>query len=79
MLIVAVNNAEHNDFTDMTMLLPGLKSIGLDVLGKIDGGKQENIMNEYVISFFNKYLKGVKEPLIDNRIDRYPEVTTELR
>lgn len=79
MLIVAVNDAEHNDFTDMTMLLPGLKSIGLDVLGKIDGDKQENIMNEYILSFFNKYLKGIKEPLIDNRIDRYPEVTTELR
>ncbi|ARC86164.1 platelet-activating factor acetylhydrolase, isoform II family protein [Clostridium argentinense CDC 2741] len=79
MLIVAVNDAEHNDFTDMTMLLPGLKSIGLDVLGKIDGDKQENIMNEYILSFFNKYLKGIKEPLIDNGINRYPEVTTELR
>lgn len=79
LLIVAVNNAEHNDFTDMTILLSWLKSIGTDILGKIDGEKQENIMNDYILSFFNQYLKGIKEPLIDNRIDKYPEVTTELR
>lgn len=79
MLIVSVNNAEHNDFTDMTFLLPGVKRIGTDILGKIDGDKQEDIMNEYILSFFNKYLKGIEEPLIDNRVESYPEVTTELR
>lgn len=79
LLIVAVNNAEHNDFTDMTILLSGLKRIGTDFLGKIDGEKQENIMNDYIVSFFNQYLKGINEPLIDNKIDKYPEVTTELR
>lgn len=79
MLIVSVNNAEHYDFTDMTFLLPGVKRIGSDILGKIDGDKQEDIMNEYILSFFNKYLKGIEEPLIDNMIDKYPEVTTELR
>ncbi len=76
---MSVNNAEHNDFTDMTFLLPGVKRIGSDILGKIDGDKQEDIMNEYILSFFNKYLKGIEEPLIDNMRDKYPEVTMELR
>lgn len=77
LLTVSVDKTSHYDFTDFTILLPILRYTGL--LGNISSNKQEKIMNDYILAFFNKYLKGMKEPLIDNKLAKYPEVTVEQR
>ncbi|AGK96360.1 isoform II [Clostridium pasteurianum] len=76
-LIISINGAKHIDFTDYTVTVPALKL--LSILGTIDGSRQEKIMNDYVLSFFNKHLKGMKQPLIDEMISKYPEVSVQSR
>ena len=72
-LIVSIKGSKHADFMDYTLLFPSLKRIGL--MGSIDGNLLVRIVNDYVLSFFNKHLKGLNEPLIDQLLSRYPEVT----
>ncbi len=76
-LNVTINGAKHADFMDFTVLLPSFRYVGM--LGSIGGNRQEKIINDYVIAFFNKYLKGVSESLIDEKLSRYKEVTIETK
>lgn len=74
---VTINGAKHIDFTDFTVLLPAFRYIG--ALGSIGGDLQEDILKDCVISFFDKYLKGIKEPSINEKLSKYPEVTVEVK
>lgn len=74
---VTINGAKHLDFTDFTVLLPSLKYLG--ALGSTGGDLQEKILKNYVISFFDKYLKGTNEPLLDEGLHKYSEVTVKLK
>lgn len=74
---LTVNGARHLDFTDFTILLPSLKYLG--ALGATGGDYQEEILRNYVTSFFDKYLKGANEPLLEEGLHKYPEVTVELK
>mgnify|MGYP001589252562 FL=1 len=76
-LIVSINGTKHLDFTDQTVIVPSEKLISL--LGTINGNRQEQIMNDYILSFFDKHLKGMKEPLIDQKLSKYPEVSVQSR
>ncbi len=76
-LIVAINGAKHFDFTDFTVIMPGLKNSA--ILGNVDGIRQEKIINDYVLSFFNRYLKGMTEPLIDQLLPTYNEVDIQSK
>lgn len=76
-MVVTINGASHSDFMDFTVLLPTFRYIGM--LGDIGGTRQEDIMNDYVIAFFNKYLKGTKEALIDEGLNKYSEVMVEYK
>lgn len=73
--VVTINGAKHADFMDFTVLLPSFRYLGM--LGDIGGSRQEAIMNDYVLAFFNKYLKGTTEPLIEGELQKYEEVTIE--
>lgn len=66
---VTINGAKHLDFTDFTVLLPSLKYLG--ALGSTGGYLQEIILKDYVTSFFDKYLKGMNAPLLDESIPKY--------
>ncbi len=74
-ITVAVNGASHYNFTDLSVLFPIGKQLGF--LGSIDGKRQEQIVNDYTLSFFNKYIKGMKEPFIGSKSSKYPEVTVQ--
>jgi pimeloyl-ACP methyl ester carboxylesterase len=77
-LVVTIEGSEHFDYADFTILFPNFKYAGF-LLGKIDGARQVEIVNDYVLSFFNKHLKGKKEPLIDERLNKYPEVAIRYK
>src|SRR5688572_19396703 len=61
----------------MDMTLHRLRSIGLgdQTLGTIDGQRMLDLVNEYVLAFFDKHLLGQSETLLNGPIERYPEVT----
>lgn len=77
-LVVSVEGTEHMNFTDLNTILPRIgKSFG--ILGKIDTDKQMAITNAYVLAFFNHYLKGYSEPLLENTESPFSEVDMSQR
>ncbi len=47
-----VEDADHIDFTDRSLLPRSLRPAG------IDGNRLQNIMNDYCLAFFDRYVKG---------------------
>jgi hypothetical protein len=48
--------------------LPGLKWLtiqGMSVIGRVDGNEIEHVMNAYTLAFFQEYLQGKPQPLLD--------------
>jgi hypothetical protein len=68
-----VNGTRHYNFADVNMWSPVLKSFGL--LGSIDGYRMLDILNSYVLAFFNEHLNGITSPLLDGPSVDYPEVS----
>jgi len=67
-----VNGTRHYNFADTNIWSPVLRSVGL--LGSIDGYRMLDILNNYVLAFFNEYLLGVTSQLLDGSSQDYPEV-----
>lgn len=77
-LIVSINGAQHMNFTDLNTIVPNAgKALG--ALGTIGANRQAEIMNTYIVSFFNKYLKGMQESILNDSSSQYPEVTIERK
>ncbi|HKJ67105.1 MAG TPA: hypothetical protein VKA68_04060 [bacterium] len=70
--IVAIRDALHGNFCDMTLAKKYIKAEG--IVGPIEGEKFLNIMEYYVRAFFDKYVKGVPGVVIENLSTTYPEV-----
>ncbi|MDF1537324.1 MAG: hypothetical protein P1Q69_00245 [Candidatus Thorarchaeota archaeon] len=67
-----VNGTRHYNFADATIWSPVLKSVGL--LGSIDGYRMLDIMNKYVLAFFDQELRGIESTLLDGPSVDYPEI-----
>jgi hypothetical protein len=67
-----VNGTRHHNFADENIWSPLLRSFGL--LGSIDGYRMLQILNDYVLAFFNEHLKGIESSLLDGPSTDYPEV-----
>ena len=61
---VIVQDTTHYDFADSYILKKLLKK-NTDIYGKIDANEMITILNDYVLAFFNKYLKGMESPLLE--------------
>ncbi|MFT0801357.1 Platelet-activating factor acetylhydrolase plasma/intracellular isoform II [Bacillus swezeyi] len=70
--MVYIKGAAHYNFTDFQLYSKLLKPIGMT--GEIDGERGADIVNEYVVDFFNKHLKGTGGNLISKPNPAYPEV-----
>lgn len=75
---IILKNAEHNTFSDCSILVNILKQIFSteDIklcCGTIDGNKAIEVVRAYVVSFFDKYLKGQKSPLLDEQDKKFAE------
>lgn len=77
--MVQIHDATHANFTDLTMTKEFLSSDLQSILGPIDGRKFFAIMRDYVLQFFNKHLKGMDAPLLDEPSREYPEVILKSR
>ncbi len=67
-----VNDTKHHNFADMSIWSPLLRSVGS--LGSIDGYRMLQILNDYVLAFFDEYLGGEASALLDGPSSEYPEV-----
>ncbi|OBY81536.1 Platelet-activating factor acetylhydrolase plasma/intracellular isoform II [Paenibacillus sp. KS1] len=69
---IYVEGTEHFNFTDLQFYSPLIKLTG--ITGNMDGKRGSWIVNQYVLDFFNKHLKGTGGNLIQGPNDLYPEV-----
>jgi predicted dienelactone hydrolase len=87
MYIFVVNGAGHIDFNDQALLLKYAAPVfsrqlikrafvGRLGYGPIDGMRVTKVVNDYLVNFFNKYLKGEQSKLLDSSGKRYAEVET---
>jgi len=67
----------HQDFSDAALFSPATSLIG--VTGPINGARARAIVNAYSEAFFDRYLKGLAEPLLDIASPLYPDVLFERR
>ncbi|MEM7331680.1 MAG: hypothetical protein AAF490_06290, partial [Chloroflexota bacterium] len=74
---LAVSDTGHYDFTDLVMLSPLTPQLGLS--GTIDSHYSIGIQNEYIVAFFDQYLKGVDRSDVLERPSPYPELTFDSR
>jgi dienelactone hydrolase len=67
-----VNGTRHYNFVDVNIWSPVLRSFGL--LGSIDGYRMLDLLNDYVLAFFDEHLRGIISTLLDGPSLDYPEV-----
>ena len=77
--MVQINNSSHGNFCDISAYKEYLSEKFKGILGPIDGRKFLKIQNDYVLQFFNKHLKGIPAPLLDEPPKEYPEVIFKSR
>lgn len=69
---IYVEGTQHFNFTDLQFYSELIKLTG--ITGEINGKRGSSIVNQYVLDFFNKQLKGTGGNLIQGPNDMYPEV-----
>ena len=75
--MVRIQGARHGNFSDWALGGGYLKLMGM--IGPINGQKFLEIQTLYVRSFFDRYLKGIDAPLLDNEATGFPEVIFNSR
>jgi predicted dienelactone hydrolase len=75
--MVRINDARHVNFSDFS-LLGGVNKLQGNI-GPINGKRFLKIQNDYVLAFFNKYLKGELSDLLNESARKYEEVIFNLR
>jgi predicted dienelactone hydrolase len=72
--MVQIMGAKHMNFSDLNSLIPAVGRLS-GFLGNIQKERQIEIMNHYILDFFDMYLKGKPSALLDAPTSIYPEVT----
>ncbi len=69
-----MNTFEHDNFGDLAFW-PGIEPLkSASALGAIDPARSNQIVNAYILAFFDKYLRGKAAPLLDGASAEYKEV-----
>jgi dienelactone hydrolase len=75
----------HLDFTDIglfknsSFFFKFFRNLGSkSIIGSIDGFRATEIVNAYLVNFFDKYLKAQQSELLDGGGKQYPEVEMKL-
>lgn len=75
--LLTINGSTHIAYTDMALYSPLFGWIGLT--GKIDGNRMQRLMNEYLLAFFDRNLRGQHSALLNGPLAGYPEIVLETR
>lgn len=71
-LLLTMRNSGHYDFSDLPMLSPLAPLLGLK--GSIDGERALTIVREMSVAFFDEYLRGQPQLLLQNPTAAFPEL-----
>jgi len=74
---VSIKDSKHFDFSDISYILKNWMKELPETYGKIDGNLMDRIRNDYVLSFFDKYIKGNDALLLER--NPYNEVIFKKR
>ena len=74
---VHIKDSTHFDYFDISYIIKSSISEIPEAYGKIDGEQMVKITNDYVLSFFNKYIRSIESPLLESTT--YSEVNFEKR
>lgn len=77
-IIVQIEGAKHMNFSDFNSLMPVLGRLA-GFVGKIGQKRQMEILNSYLLNFFDRYLKDQPAPLLDAPVSKFKEVTVIKR
>lgn len=75
--LLTIAGAAHYDFTDLPLFSPLTPQLGLS--SDIPSRYMANLLNDYTLAFFNRYLKGETSRLLVGETAVYPEVTFNHR
>lgn len=70
--VISIDGTAHYDFSDLPLLSPLAPRLGLK--GPISGKRVTTIINDYLLSFFDATLKGVRSGLFEEQSQKYNEV-----
>jgi len=73
---LVIKESKHMNFDDNMFVMPITKQIGM--IGKIDKNSMREINNDYIVSFFNKYLKNEETPILEQIPPKYPMVELKI-
>jgi len=71
--LVTVKGAMHNSFSDMPFIAPERYS---NI--EINAARALLITNAYILAFFDSYLRGRPQPLLEGNAQMFPEVTLKI-
>ena len=71
---IVVRGSDHYNYTDTCLIDPTHPMVG-----SIKPTRMLSIINAYVVAFFDRYLKGETEPLLDGPSSGYPEVSIAVK
>ena len=71
---ITILKADHYNFHDLSILAPSFYR-----LGEIDGYRILEIINNFILAFFNKHLKGIDSGLLNGPSLDYPEVEIKVK
>jgi len=74
---IMIKGSKHLDYSDFTYISKIWLLKLMQLFGKIDGRRMIEITNDYVLSFFDKYIKQIDAPLLER--NPYGEVVFERR
>ncbi|WIY01029.1 hypothetical protein QRX60_44500 [Amycolatopsis mongoliensis] len=73
--LIRIPGMYHADFGDAQLISPLLRPLG--ITGPLDGAKAHRIVNTYVLAFFDRYLRSLPAPLLDQPAPAHPDVLFE--
>jgi predicted dienelactone hydrolase len=74
---LTIAGTRHYDFTLLPLLTPLAPVLGFK--GPLDGYRTLQIVSDYLLAFFDQYLKGQVSPLLAGPAASYPEVSMDRR
>jgi dienelactone hydrolase len=76
--LFVLDGSKHVTYTSGSALAGALAfGAPADAFGSIPAERANHIINAYIVSFFDQYLKGEPSPLLEGAVSAYPEVTVE--
>jgi len=75
--LVKLDGSTHMNFEDAPIMLPITRIMGM--AGPIAPTRMMQIVNDYLLAFFDRHLNGAAAPLLDGASSPYPEVEFERR